>query len=507
MHGLDRHYPPWKAPSEDGKPVIWPQPDELLKQTVENHKRLSSAYSVKLSGVPLPQVRRALRQSLGHDIAQPLIATGHQSELYHPGVWAKNALIDAVARKLCGQAFHVVVDTDSPKHLHVRWPGQSIPITDDPAVASAAWSSLLSSPSRAHLDHIQSRFDEARHDWDFQPMLPKVIDLLRRDGTASLSLSAGLTSAMHELDWSLGLRHHALLGSPLWNDEPFLLFAHDLVSNAESMASHYNAALDGYRDASGITSHMRPMPDLYVGDEAIEVPFWLDDLHAGRRTRPCVYKCDRGFVLKLTSGDEFLFEPSIGDWEAARRLQKWLASTRHRLSPRALTLTMFVRMVMCDQFTHGIGGGRYDQVTDRLIASHYGIEPPHFSVTTITMYFPSALGVERVCLPCVKQEGHRLRHRLLGQRKRELVAAIDALPRRSAQRSATFFQMHHEIGQALARSDQWQRMQGRLRDTQAQFKLEQTLFDREIFYALQPETRLKRAIELYRGQLTGKSVS
>src|SRR5262245_22658775 len=130
MQGLDRYYPPWQAPSEDGKPVIWPEPQVLLKQTLENQKRLSSAYSVRLQHVPLPQVRRHMRASLGHDIAQPLIATGHQSELHHPGVWAKNALMHAAAQKLNGQAFHLVVDTDAPKHLHLRWPGESIPITD-----------------------------------------------------------------------------------------------------------------------------------------------------------------------------------------------------------------------------------------------------------------------------------------------------------------------------------------------------------------------------------------
>ena len=34
----------------------------------------------------------------------------------------KNALIDAVATKLVGQALHFAVDTDAPKHLALRWP-------------------------------------------------------------------------------------------------------------------------------------------------------------------------------------------------------------------------------------------------------------------------------------------------------------------------------------------------------------------------------------------------
>ena len=71
---------------------------------------------------------------------------------------------------------------------------------------------------------------------------------------------------------------------------------------------------------------------------------------------------------------------------------------------------MFMRLLLVDQFVHGIGGGRYDQVTDRLIASYFKIEPPKFSVTTATLFFPGAATRERVCMPCILRDGHRLKH-------------------------------------------------------------------------------------------------
>ena len=37
------------------------------------------------------------------------------------------------------------------------------------------------------------------------------------------------------------------------------------------------------------------------------------------------------------------------------------------LRPRALTLTLFARLCVADFFIHGIGGGKYDEVTDRII--------------------------------------------------------------------------------------------------------------------------------------------
>jgi hypothetical protein len=496
-----KHYPDWKAPSEDGSVVIWPQPQQLLRDTIENRNRLSSAHSVRIQNLPLPQLRRRMRSFIGlDDDATPLIAMGHQTELSHVGVWAKNALINAAAAKLAGQAYHIAVDTDAPKHLALRWPGDSIPITDDSAITSAAWTGLLAPPTPAHLDEISVKLRTAASQWSFTPVLPDVLASLRRLSLESLNLSSALTNATHELDWQFGLRHHALLASPVWSSDVFLVFVHDLLAHADSVAAHYNAALDAYRADHGMRSRMRPMPDLFVGDDSVEIPFWLDDLHTGKRTRPSVFRSDRGWILELVGGEQFVFDKNVDGWEAAARLQRWLSSSRHRIAPRALMLTMFFRLLMVDQFCHGIGGGRYDQVTDRLIAGHYGIAPPRFSVTTATIYFPDAVGRDRVCVPCVKQEGHRLKHDLLGPRKRELVSQIAALPRRSAQRSTQFFQMHNELSAAAARSDVLERWQNKLRETQEQEQREQTLFDRELFYAIQPRQRLLEVIDKYNAE-------
>ncbi|WP_428938413.1 hypothetical protein [Fontivita pretiosa] len=501
MERFSRHYPDWKAPSADGQMIIWPPPDQILAQTLQNQQRLSDAESVRIQGIPLPQLRRRMRQLIGQPDDQPLLGTGHQTELYHPGVWAKNALISAAAARLQGRAVHLAVDTDAPKHLNLRWPpGESIPITDDPRITSAAWSGLLAPPTPQHLNYIASQFEHASRGWDFSPVLPRVLSSLRRLAMESLNLPAALCTATHELDWQLGLRHHVLLAGPVWSSDVFLVFVHDLLANADVAASHYNHALGAYRAEHGISSKMRPMPDLFVGPDAVEAPFWLDDLHSGRRSRPSVFRSDRGWVLELVGGEQFVFEKAVDGWEASGRLQRWLSMARHRISPRALTLTTFVRLMMVDQFVHGIGGGQYDQVTDRLIAWHYGLEPPHFSVTTATMYFPAALGRQRVCLPCVKQELHRLRHSVLGQRKRELVAQIEALPRRSRERAQKYYQMHSELAAAARASGALQRWQQRLLEAQQREKEERILFDRELFYALQPPERLQQMIQQYARQ-------
>src|SRR5262249_44559083 len=143
----------------------------------------------------------------------------------------------------------------------------------------------------------------------------------------------------------------------------------------------------------------------------------------------------------------------------------------------------------------------YDQVTDELIARHYDIAPPAFAVTTATMYLPQAVGRQRVCVPCVMHQGHRLKHGLLGPRKRELVGQIAALPRRSPQRMERFMSMHRELATAASASRALIQWNDELRQTRQREKQEQSLFDREQFYAMQTRPRLIEMIEKYRSQI------
>src|SRR5690606_1207427 len=108
------------------------------------------------------------------------------------------------------------------------------------------------------------------------------------------------------------------------------------------------------------------------------------------------------------------------------------------------------------------------------------IAAPHFSVTTATLYFPSAVGRQRVCLPCLKHEGHRLRHAILGQEKRRYVAAIAAAPRGSTERARLFHEMHRKLAenQSHPKLLAWQQ---RWEQALAQDAEDHLLFDRELF--------------------------
>jgi len=199
---------------------------------------------------------------------------------------------------------------------------------------------------------------------------------------------------------------------------------------------------------------------------------------------------------------DFAFDPTLDGDRASANLLAWMRRNEVRVAPRALTLTAFFRLLLADQFVHGIGGGRYDQVTDRLIASHFGVEPPAFSVTTATLYFPAARGQKRISLRPLLQEGRRIRHGSFWREKRELADRIATLPRRSADRRTLFFQMHANLAQHAA-SPGAREWSARLDQATREQMRQKTLFDRELFFAIQPIDRLQALISRYDAALNG----
>ena len=65
-----------------------------------------------------------------------------------------------------------------------------------------------------------------------------------------------------------------------------------------------------------------------------------------------------------------------------------------KLRTRALITTMFARVVLGDLFVHGIGGSKYDQLTDMLIERFLGLEPPAYMTATATLRLPVRLPQE-----------------------------------------------------------------------------------------------------------------
>lgn len=489
----------WAAPKADGEVLVWPDRQTLPDVARDNKQRLDASDATVL-GRTLGEHRRDMRQFLGlSDDDGPVVMTGHQCELLHPGVWVKDAVIHAVAEACEGVAWHVAVDTDGPKHLTFKWPGYSRKLSDDPRLYGVAWTGRLDPPTPAHIDQLEADADQAQHDGLVSPHLAEWIADLRRylidqrDSPSPLTLPGAMTNANHRLDWSLGLRYSTTLASGLCESPTWVALVLHLATNAASFADSYNAALAENRRLAGISDPDRPMPDLDVDVDVdeIELPYWLDDLATGGRSRARVdVGGDRPRLIVAGERVELPEEP-MPMLMLLRRLGL-------RLGPRALSLTMFLRLFASDLFVHGIGGGHYDQVLDAILRDHLGLEPPTFAVASATLFHPDAGTRERVCLNCLDQRGHRLRHDVLGDEKQAWLAKIDAAEDETERRQQ-FDAMHAARRQRLATDDRYAAWRRDRDEAERRQERDAAYFDRELFYGLQPTSRLIGLLDHVRG--------
>lgn len=78
-------YADWKAPKGDSQMLIWPEPEALLRAVEENGDRLAKAEQ-RVQNRTLGELRAEARSFAGVHDGRRIILTGHQTELWHPGV-------------------------------------------------------------------------------------------------------------------------------------------------------------------------------------------------------------------------------------------------------------------------------------------------------------------------------------------------------------------------------------------------------------------------------------
>ena len=95
----------------------------------------------------------------------------------------------------------------------------------------------------------------------------------------------------------------------------------------------------------------------------------------------------------------------------AGELRAVLEEAGFSLRPKAVSLTLFVRLYLADWFIHGAGGARYEKITDRLIEDYYQLKPLSFGVVTATMRLPlTNPGKEQDDIAELEHKLHHARH-------------------------------------------------------------------------------------------------
>jgi hypothetical protein len=221
-------------------------------------------------------------------------------------------------------------------------------------------------------------------------------------------LGRRLAQGRHLLEEQLGLQTFELPLSTICQTYRFRWFAAHLLANSPRFIESYNSSLAEFRTTNRVRSHSHPVPALEPMAEWMEAPFWLWTRDNPVRRRLFV-RCQAN-SLELTDRADVHFELHADSQSRLDAAVDQLAAAEARgikLRPRALITTMYARLVLSDLFIHGIGGAKYDELTDAIIRRFFGIEPPAYVTATAT--FRLAIDRPNISLEDVRASAQRIR--------------------------------------------------------------------------------------------------
>ncbi len=390
------------TPTGHGEVITQP-PLAEWRELMEANTRAAASWGFTVCGTRAPELRRVARReavSLARDVSerlgltvaptpvQPesLVMTGHQPELYHPGIWVKDFLLQRLSDETGATAIDLIVDSDSFDTLGIHTPC----LRPDIRVCTAFLA--IGGPDRCFATSPVPSADELEafcqagaqqlrtlpapaigHHW------AAFCDAMRASAPVAANLAELVTGARRRYEASAGTDYLELPVTEQAGGFAFAAFVADIALRAEAFVESYNGELAAFRARTGTRSLAQPFPDLRVEGDLLELPLW-DLSDRGRRT--VWTRAGEHPALVVEGAGEVALPSDCADAPAA------VLGGHMLLAPKALVLTMFQRMFVSDLFIHGVGGGRYDQVTDGVIRRFYGVEPLPYVVASMTMYLP-----------------------------------------------------------------------------------------------------------------------
>jgi hypothetical protein len=222
--------------------------------------------------------------------------------------------------------------------------------------------------------------------WNFEPMLPMFWREVMQQVDRTPLQGERFAAARRAIERRWGVVQQEVPMSRVCQTTAFAWFVVSILDRIEHFHSAYNLVLSAYRRTHGIRSRSHPVPDLAYAEQWFEAPFWAWRRGQPRRNKLWVRREGSGWKLRV-GGEAWPLTP-CRHFEDAVEMLRALEARGCKIRSRALTTTMFARLFLADVFIHGIGGGIYDELTDRIINGFYGIPAPGFLVLSATLLLP-----------------------------------------------------------------------------------------------------------------------
>lgn len=360
--------------------------------------------------------------------ARPIIATGHQAWLWHPGILAKDLAMVAACERFDAAPLHLVVDQDTHDALSLELPVERGERIDARRLRLASHRIDVPTGAQPPVDADEVRDALRRLDDERLASVVEAFDALPACRTLAEQMAVVLVRLMRP--WTDGPLP-VLFTSDLPHLPGYVALLDRMLADARHCVAAYNAAVRALPEAG--------LSELVELREWVELPVWAVRWE-GRRERVFADFADR--------------EPMLVD-----RHGEPIDREKVSLLPRAMLLTAVMRSLGCDLFIHGKGGAIYDRATQRWWQTWAGdaLAPMVTVSADLHLAFRNAPTSDPAIVARAVWYRHHAPHNIdriasidgpLVQRKRELLAHMNDDRDRKRRRAA--FERLHAINAQLA---------------------------------------------------------
>ena len=431
------------VPQKDKQIFLSPSADKI-SSLLEENKNIFSQYSFTILNQPFKEIRKNSRKEVirgalkfsskfDPDIAekicfapQYIIQTGHQPVFFHPGIWIKNIFLNELLKpplldKSLG--LNIILDNDICKDLNLSLPVLSsngnlklekvnflssaltpnLPFEEYPCPSLE----LITKFNRDIIHRLKSLELENKNILNNFKIFTRCLENSSRFCNqkykrGNLGEFLGLARRLYEQE--IEPAYLEISFSQICDSDEFLSFFLEIIKNIKSFSEIYNKKLDEYRKLFKIRNRAQPSPNLMIKENLTEIPFWIWKEGGERRKIFILKEEERNYLYNDSYGKIFLIEKD--GLKSLFSLKTILKERGLKIRPKALLLTLYNRLFISDLFIHGLGGAKYDLVTDEIIREFFKVEPPHFLVVSCTLYlnFKSSSGTSDSKISALKKK-------------------------------------------------------------------------------------------------------
>lgn len=447
-----------------------------------------------------------------------IISTGHQAVWRHCGILAKDIAMCKLSQTTGGYNLHLVLDHDIcdtainlPKQdtlsvwtvnkLEIESKQQAVPLEFRPLPHKSHIQSFITSIVQMCSNQFCNTIWHTICKSEIVERLENIADLITYLQSI-LSDALGLSNIMY------------LPVSKLSQSDVFLDFVITLMLDAKTLTCEYNNGVKARIRGNSIHSRasLRPL-EIDNDEDLMELPFWLVSMD-GQRSSLWIRQRKHDNILIGTATVELGIIDSSCTCSKRDQLKKLLRLKNYRLRPKAVSLTLFIRLFLSDWFVHGVGGTNYAPITDHLIKKIYKIKPPEYGVATCTVTMSAA---DRDIH--IDSNVSRLRHKLhhakynpeaymdestrqqesiasIINKKKELIAVANNRSSLPSDRKAAWhsiLKINKELSIHVKESNN--NLKKKIAEIQRLQQSQKVYRNREYFFGLFPEEILKKLIE------------